>query len=87
MSSDIGANIEEMLQFALTDKAKKLAPVKGFDRKALLLWNTYFFGGDVSDIERALSKLMDEVSNFSIFDNVLYVIDAKLWVVYERNQR
>lgn len=62
-SDDIQANINDMLRHALSVKATKVTPLTGYDRKAILMWNTYPFGDELSDVQRAINGLRED-SNF-----------------------
>ncbi len=64
---DIAAVQEESLEYALADKAKKIAPLSGYQKKALVLLNRYFFGDDPSEAQRLLEKLMP---SYGVFDSV-----------------
>ncbi len=75
-----------MLQHALSVKAPKIEPLAGYDRKALLMWNTYFFGDEFQDIERATDSLMRRYPEFLVFDIIFYVSDGQLWLVYGKNR-
>ena len=82
LPANIQANIEDMLRHALSVKAPKIAPLKAYDRKALLMWNTYFFGDEVHDVERALKRLMHESAEFAVFDIIFYVTDGQLSLLH-----
>jgi len=84
MTSNITRNIEAMLKYALEDKAKKLANVAGFKRIGLVLLNTYFFGDDVDQVERALQAIIGENGKPSNFDFVFYVAGAEIRLIYGR---
>ena len=80
--SDIAAVQEESLDYALADKARKMAPLSRYQRKAPVLINRYFFGDDPGEAQRLLKKLMP---SYGIFDFVfLFEANRGLSLVYTR---
>ena len=81
---DIAASIDEMLRHALEDKAPILASQTDYDRRVLLLLNTYFFGDDIADIKRSVERLIQENPTFTIFDAIFYETGLRLYQVHEK---
>lgn len=79
---DIAAVQEESLDYALADKAKKMARLSGYQKKALILINRYFFGDDPGEAQRLLKKLMP---SYGVFDLVfLFEASRGLSLVYAK---
>ena len=76
----------EMLRYALENKIPILAQLAGYERRVLLLLNTYFFGDDIAAIETSLHQLIEENTSFSILDAVFYVTRGELHQVYEKHR-
>ena len=85
MTSDIAANIEVMLRYALKDKSKKLAAVSGFDKIGLVLLNTYFFGNDVEEVAETLRTVILGDTKCVIFDFVFYIVNGHLSLIYKKS--
>jgi hypothetical protein len=83
-SSDIAANIGDMLRYALDRKTYKLGSLTGYDRIALALINTYFFGDDAKEVAEVIGPIISADSRYSVFDHVYYVTPAGLAAVYDK---
>ncbi len=84
---DIAASIDEMLRYALADKAPILASLTDYDRRVLLLLNTYFFGEDIADIKKSVERLVQENPAFSVFDAIFFETNQRLHQVHEKQQQ
>ena len=83
LTADVDANIREMVLYALQDKVPKIGPLNGYDKKALVLQNTYFFADDVEHVAQATESIISERPELAVFDFVFYAI-PKFSVVYSR---
>ncbi|MCH7957662.1 MAG: hypothetical protein IIC54_03145 [Proteobacteria bacterium] len=78
----IEAIIREMLDFALNRKSLIMSHLQGYDKKAVVLLNCYYFGDDAKGIVGALQSIM---LSYPAFDLVFYVTDTSLTLVYSKN--
>ena len=69
----------------MQDKAPKIGPLIGYDKKALILLNTYFFGDDVAHVAETTESIISERPKLAVFDNVFYAT-TKFSVIYSRGK-
>ncbi|MDP6813129.1 MAG: hypothetical protein QF582_07970 [Alphaproteobacteria bacterium] len=82
MNQDIAANLSAMFSHALSDKARKLEYVAGFDAIALVLVNTYPLADDIAYVRSCLAAVVQSDPRLSIFDRIYFASNNVIHLIH-----